>query len=461
MRAKAYTRKLLQEGQVSSLADILIAKEQRVEQQQALLKEGKCLISFGLNIPGAIKNDKLFTRAFQEGSRRIQQQLRFKSCPILRYESSSSAVGEQCFFVVDADPIMVKQWMVQIECASKLGRLLDIDVLRSDESKISRSDIGMESRRCYLCGEAAALCGRSRKHSYEELLECCVRIIMEELDSDFLDKVAANSTKALLCEVATTPKPGLVDCRNSGSHRDMDLFTFIDSSTALSPHFRRFAEKGMDYADRQPAEILPLLRYPGLLAEDDMYRATKGINCHKGIIFSMGVVCTAVGMLHAKGEKWYSGKVLALSGEICATLMDDLHKMTEPRTYGEKLYARHGISGIRGEASSGYPSIEKVALPALKRYLSQGMSLNDAGAWTLQELLCATEDSNIIARSDLATLRDVKARAAELLAGSDRSLFLLEDLDRDFIQKNISPGGCADLLALTYFLYFMEQEKQR
>ncbi len=90
MRAKAYTRKLMQEGQVSSLADILIAKEQRVEQQQALLKEGKCLISFGLNIPGAIKNDKLFTRAFQEGSRRIQQQLRFKSCPILRYESSSS-----------------------------------------------------------------------------------------------------------------------------------------------------------------------------------------------------------------------------------------------------------------------------------------------------------------------------------------------------------------------------------
>ncbi len=457
MRAKAYIEKLLREGIVSSLEAILLAKEQRVELQQELLKEGKCLISFALNIPGAIKNDRLFTRAFQEGSCRIQQQLRFKSCPVLRYESLSTAAGEQCFFLVDADALTVKQWMVQIETNSNFGRLLDIDVLRSDGSKISRSDIGMESRRCYLCGEAAASCGRSRRHSYEELLDCCVRIMLEELDNDFLDKVAVNAARALLYEVATTPKPGLVDCSNSGSHRDMDLFTFIDSSAVLTPYFRRFVEKGMDYADMEPKAVLPLLRYPGLLAEDAMYRITKGTNCHKGIIFSMGVVCTAIGMLYGQGKKRNSSGILCLSGEICAPLMDDFKQMKEPRTYGERLYAQYGISGIRGEASAGYPSVEKVALPVLKNYLDKGMSLNDAGAWTLLELLCATEDSNIIARSDMETLQAVKAQAKELLSKEDRSLEDLRELDRSFIQKNISPGGCADLLALTYFLYFMEQ----
>ncbi len=456
MRAKAYTEKLLTEGKASSLTDILLAKEERAEMQQELLKEGKCLISFGLNIPGAIKNDKLFTQAFHEGSRRIQQQLRFKGCQQLRYESISTAAGEQCFFVVDEDALTVKKWMVQIETDSKLGRLLDIDVLCPDGSKISRSDISIEARRCYLCGEAAAVCGRSRRHSYEELLEACVRIIMDELDQAFMDKVAANAARALLYEVATTPKPGLVDCNNSGSHSDMDIFTFIDSTAVLTPYFRSFVEKGMDYAEMQPESVLPLLRYPGLKAEDAMYCITKGINCHKGIIFSMGLVCTAVGMLYAQGKTMKTPDILSLSGEICSSLMDDFKNMKEPRSYGEKLYAQYGISGIRGEACSGYPSVENIALPALKSYVEQGMTLSDAGAWTLINLLSATEDSNIITRSDIETLKEVKARASEILAKRDFSKEILVDLDRKFIEKNISPGGCADLLALTYFLYFME-----
>ena len=32
---------------------------------------------------------------------------------------------------------------------------------------------------------------------------------------------------------------------------------------------------------------------------------------------------------------------------------------------------------------------------------------------------------------------------------------MLPDLDAYFVKKNISPGGSADMLALTYFLYFL------
>jgi holo-ACP synthase/triphosphoribosyl-dephospho-CoA synthase len=237
----------------------------------------------------------------------------------------------------------------------------------------------------------------------------------------------------------------------------MDIFTFIDSTAVLTPYFRRFAEKGMEFSTMAPGEVLQHLRYPGRCAEAAMLEMTKGVNSHKGIIFSMGVICTAMGMLYGQGKTLTADEILDLSGEICSSLMDDFKQMNVPRSYGEKLYAEHGISGIRGEASQGYPTVRNVGLPAMRKYLNQGMSLNDAGAWTLLELLSATEDSNIITRSDVETLRSVQQQVREALNKNDRSEELLNELDSEFIAKNISPGGCADLLALTYFLYFTEQ----
>ena len=51
----------------------------------------------------------------------------------------------------------------------------------------------------------------------------------------------------------------------------------------------------------------------------------------------------------------------------------------------------------------------------------------------------------------------VQKQAQDLLNAPERSMDLLNDLDRRFIQQNLSPGGCADLLALTYFLHFMDE----
>ena len=454
-KARAWQELLKQPA--ASLQEILDAKERRVEKQRELLQNGKSLICFTLNIPGAIKCAPLFERGFMKGKDLILQQLHWQNCEILQQDELRSAAGYELFLLCNEDALTVKKWMIPIETDRPIGRLMDIDVLNSEGIKISRADIGMEPRKCLLCDNIAAACSRSRAHSYEELLQETVRILADTFTEEFLDKTAANAARALLYEVATTPKPGLVDRSNSGSHKDMDIFTFIDSTAVLTPYFRRFAEKGMEFSTMAPSEVLQHLRYPGRCAEAAMLEMTKGVNSHKGIVFSMGVICTAMGMLYGQGKALIADEILDLSGEICSSLMDDFKQMKEPHSYGEKLYAEHGISGIRGEASQGYPSVRNVGLPAMRKYLNQGMSLNDAGAWTLLELLSATEDSNIITRSDVTTLRSVQQQVREVLNKNDRSEELLNELDREFIAKNISPGGCADLLALTYFLYFTEQ----
>ena len=98
-------------------------------------------------------------------------------------------------------------------------------------------------------------------------------------------------------EVTTTPKPGLVDRRNSGSHRDMDVFTFIDSAAALYPYFEACARTGRETAEQPAPETFAALRPLGCEAEGEMLDATGGVNTHKGAVFSVGIVCAALGRL--------------------------------------------------------------------------------------------------------------------------------------------------------------------
>ena len=51
------------------------------------------------------------------------------------------------------------------------------------------------------------------------------------------EKISSIAIEAMLHEVAATPKPGLVDRMNSGAHRDMDIFTFFSSASAIQPFF--------------------------------------------------------------------------------------------------------------------------------------------------------------------------------------------------------------------------------
>lgn len=268
--------------------------------------------------------------------------------------------------------------------------------------------------------------------------------------------------EAMLVEVSVTPKPGLVDRNNSGAHSDMGFFTFLKSAAALRSCFEKFSEAGhvSGMKNFSPDEIFPYIRKIGIESERLMFESTGGINTHKGEIFSLGVLSASAGYLAGMNCNVNSEGVMMTAGIMCRGLCErDFAeariKSPEQLTKGERIYIEHGITGIRGEAEAGYPVVRDYALPALRKYIADGLCLNDALVMTLIHIMAHNDDTNVIARHGLSVCSEVKERSRDIIMNmkSINSIDEIRRLDDEFIRRNISPSGSADLLAVTYFLY--------
>ncbi len=432
----------------ATLQEILEAREQRAQRRSALLTQfGKPLICFTMNIAGPVKYSPLIAKGFSLGCEALLAQL--EGIPVLHEERLPRITGCEAFFVVDTDAEQLKKLTVQLEEASALGRLFDMDVTDENGHTLTRQ----AERPCLICSQSARVCGRSRAHSVAQLQEKTEAILREAVREALGRRVSAWAAQALLTEVCTTPKPGLVDRENSGSHSDMDIFTFMASTAALQPYFADCVKAGFDLSD--PAECFARLRFLGKQALPHMLRATRGVNTHKGAIFTLGLLCGAAGQLQ---ELPFSAddlltRVAALCRGLCQR---DFAGITPDNavTAGQKLYARFGITGVRGQAEQGYPAIRDTGLPVLREGLARGYSLERSGCAALLAMLTATADTNLIARSDRATAQKFTREVALLLA-RDRypDMHTLRALDGLFTEAGLSPGGSADLLAATYFIH--------
>lgn len=437
----------------ATLQEILEARDRRAEKQKNLLKQyGKTLVCFTMNIAGPVKYSPLIAEGFAIGCSQLEAQL--TGMPILYEQRLPRHTGCEAFYVVDAPAEKVKALTLQIEQGSHLGRLFDMDVIAPDGQKLSRS----EDRKCLICGRSARECGPRRAHSVEQLQEKTNAILRQAVWEDQSRAIGALAAKAMLYEVCTTPKPGLVDRLGCGSHSDMDIFTFMASTAALQPYLTQCALAGMETAERHAEETFARLRFLGKQAERTMLEATGGVNTHKGAVFTMGVLCAAVGRLDQE-DRSDPEKVLAQCAAMCHGLTKELEGVTEETavTVGQKLYAQYGITGIRGQAEAGFPAVLHTGLPVLEEGVLAGFSLERAGCGALLAMLTACADTNLIARSDRDTAKAITRQVALLLAKNrypDQTA--LEELDALFVEKNLSPGGTADLLAATYFLYFLK-----
>ena len=268
--------------------------------------------------------------------------------------------------------------------------------------------------------------------------------------------------EAMLLEVSATPKPGLVDRSNSGAHKDMDFFTFMKSAASLAKSFTEFSQEGFTGGANRipPAEVFPAVREIGVEAEKRMFEATGGVNTHKGEIFSLGLLSACAGYIAGSGREVTADETMTLAGEMCAGICErDFAGVRDKNpamlTKGERVYLTHGITGIRGEAEAGYPSVRIAGLPALREYISRGMSLNDAMSFTLIHIMAHAHDTNIISRHDVATAHEVMTLARGMIE-SGFGLDEIRRLDGEFIGRWISPGGSGDLLAVTYFMYSLQ-----
>ncbi len=431
-----------------SLMQVLTARERRVKRQKELLEQyGKPLLCFTMNIAGPVKLSPLIRRGFQAGCEALEDRLPAGS--VKRIEITEEITGCEAIYVVDMEPVGLKTIATHIEDSHGLGRLFDMDVIGTDLCKLDREAVGGGSRDCIVCGAPGRGCASRRVHSVEQL-QRATRDILEgyfrEADAVRIGDLAVRS---LVEEAETTPKPGLVDRRNSGSHTDMDISTFRSSAEALRGYFLACARAGVA-GDCTPAETFRQLRQLGLRAEKDMYAATGGVNTHKGAVFTMGILCGAAGRLWKPEGTWDAEEIFREVAEMTREAMAaDFREGGD--TAGFRLYDACGIRGIRGEVADGLPSVAKLGLPVYQSAFCRLMDKNAAGVHTLLTLIANVQDTNMLKRGGPELAKAAADRCADLLS-RNYSLADVEELDGWFIRNNLSPGGCADLLAAVYFI---------
>jgi triphosphoribosyl-dephospho-CoA synthase len=264
--------------------------------------------------------------------------------------------------------------------------------------------------------------------------------------------IAAIAVGCLLREVETWPKPGLVSHVDAGSHGDMDAGTFHRSAAAIQPYLHALAEAGAQ------GSAMGRLRIIGLEAEAAMLAATGGVNTHRGAIFGLGLLCAAAG--EKAGGRADPAKPL---GAVVARLWGSniLDGPVLLHSHGGEARRRYGAGGARLEAAQGFPGVYEIGLPALQK--GALMAPGDAEAARVQAcfaLIAALEDTNLLHRGGPSGLRFAQRAARGFLddGGVDRRDWRERAyaVHWAFVARRLSPGGSADLLAMSLFVQACE-----
>jgi triphosphoribosyl-dephospho-CoA synthase len=256
--------------------------------------------------------------------------------------------------------------------------------------------------------------------------------------------------RSLELELFTWPKPGLVSHLDSGAHEDMDANLVRASAHCLEPFFTQLAASGAAGA------TLRVLRDIGIAAERAMLEVTRGVNTHRGAIFGLGLLSAAAGRLALEGT--LAARSL---GEQVRQVWGRSLRMTAPSgSHGAYVFERYGTGGARTEAASGFAHVYLIGLPALRRARRLGAGEEAARVQACFALIAAVADSNILYRAGPAGLEHAQAVARRFLieGGVQRGDWRerAAQAHGDFVSRRLSPGGCADLLAMTLFVDALE-----
>ena len=407
-----------------TLQEVLDARDARFQAQQRLLAEcRRPLLCFTMNMAGPIKRSPLSDLAFRAAEEALDLCL---AGQIVKKCKTDAATGLECIWVCDTAAPDLKKIAMELEASRPVGRLYDLDVIDVTGEKLSRP----VPRTCLVCGGPAAPCARSRAHGLPAV-RAATHALLAEFAAVYLAELAVSALKE---EVDVTPKPGLVDQRNNGAHRDMDRPLFYRSADSLSSYFEKAVTLGLT-----SDSCMPALQQAGLQAEQDMLVATGGVNTHKGAIYAFGLTLAALGGLLARG-----GDLFHRAAELAAAGIPP-----DASTHGGMAKGRYGASGARGEAMAGFPSARR-AWSLLRQYPNTPLP-------ALLSLLSEVEDTNLLYRGGPKGLALVQQEASSILAGPPEAyISRLEALDDQCIARNLSPGGCADLLALGLLLRHTE-----
>lgn len=273
------------------------------------------------------------------------------------------------------------------------------------------------------------------------------------------------ASSALLAEVFTAPKPGLVDRFGPGSHRDMDFSIFLASAASLAPFWSGQALTGI--IGVRPGEALALLRKTGIEMDSAMFEATGGVNTHKGLIFALSLLLYGAGRCIFLQRTLTPENITAEASESVRGCCDnELRRLSaappsRALSSGEKIFLEHGLTGIRGEAERGFPTVIRHGLASYRKALEMGSTPHDSALFSLFNLMRHAEDTNIVARKGFRFWKEEYPGLVESLLEhsppySPGSIDAFRVADTLFSEKMISPGGAADMLTCTIFIHRCE-----
>jgi triphosphoribosyl-dephospho-CoA synthase len=256
---------------------------------------------------------------------------------------------------------------------------------------------------------------------------------------------------SLLEEVRLTPKPGLVDSHNNGSHHDLTLRLMESSALSLE---ETFFEMAMASFEKRPTRHLrERLAAIGRHGEQQMLAATGQVNTHKGAIWVLGLL-TGAAAIHLTPTSRVAASIpdlLTTAGAIAS--FEDRYK-PPTATNGDQVRRSFHIRSAREEAAAGFPSLQQTALPAWTTFANEPEPIRRLNV--LLALMSVVDDTCILHRSNMKVLKQVRQQAAAIISkggmgiGSNAGSY--RKLDRFVTDQWVSPGGSADLLAATIFL---------
>lgn len=451
------------------LENVLDARENRASLRSQFVKNNLCTLSLSLNIAGYPKSNFLISSFFTEILNELKPYLLANRIAIQNNKEIILTDKAGDFFIVPfsnstIEIFKIKELTETFESTHRLGRLIDIDIFNEQGLPISSG----KNKPCYFCGEYSAIsCMRNKRHTYNEIREKISNEISNYLNVKnkelTINKLTSYASKAILYEISLSPKPGLVSFHDSGSHADMNFFTFLNSSASLTPFFKEFCLLGYNYSGKYE-EALAQIRHIGLRAEKVMFEATNTINTHKGIIFLFGISLFSISKLVSEKKGYNHTEFRTIIKKICNKIVvNELVNTTNKAiTNGEKVYEKYGILGVgvRGEVEKGFPSVFHKSQAYFEEYLTSFSYTNQHEIQQILQtgllhIMAVNNDSNILHRSNLDTLIHLQTLAKEAINNN----IAYKQLNEYCFKKNISPGGSADLLSVALLLHFVKNEK--
>ncbi len=398
---------------------ILKAKETRQKTIQSYLVKHQTVVTLKPNIPGDHKHTDLADLLLVIFHHYLKQLWRTPSQPM------ASDDGDYILFGLEKDPIKTKKLCLYLEDNHHLGRFIDLDVHHKD-MRLTRKDMQVKERTCFICAKPASQCRREGNHSKEALYDH----VLYATKAFLIEALSEESIMSLRKELFTYPCFGLVSHRSNGKHKDMNISHFLAALKVLKIIFKQYLTMALEASFNTKQ-----LRQVGRKAEKRLLEATNGVNTHKGAHFIFGL-CLPFYLQNIWQRKSMHHFIIDLRTAAAKIARDDFKRNIKATTNGLIAYHKYQAKGVRGELESGLNSIfdwypHKTLTPFQK----------------LCKIMARCEDTTLIKSHGYKALEEIQACMKDL----ETQGFKHEQKVQKCLKSIVSPGGAADLLALTFF----------